>query len=285
MYAALEAALQSHLHTVRYHRARRRLESKPQAVAAAPAAADPARDATLISKGKRRRDRRKRAQAARTQGEAAALADAMQTEDGGVAATPPPESTPQERDNSVRSPAEAAAWAKAPPFVPGAKEKAAAVAAAPVADSRGHARADKAAKNPKLAPSFAEALRGKFAAPASASVKAHSQAPGVKRELSPSNSPVKNKDAKTPKTVSNVVPAVFASNEWKGGRIVMSDGRKFEVEDVEDEEDEEEVELYICNHAHIFGSCKLTGCVAVSPAMTSAANKYGRLSSPKSADL
>jgi hypothetical protein len=268
--------LQGHLRTVRYLRALLAKRSKPQAVAAASAAADPARDATLISKGKRRRDRRKRAQAARTQGEAAAGGDAMQTEDGCTAATPSPKLTPQDGDKCARSPAEAAAWAKAPPFVPSAKEKVAAVAAAPLADSRGHARAEKAAKNPKSAPSFAEALRGKFAAPASASVKAHSPAPGVKRELSPSNSPVKSKDAKTPKTVSTVVPAVFASNDWKGGKIVMSDGRRFEVEDVEDSEDEEEDELYICNHAHIFGSCRLTGCVAVSPVMPSAEDKYGR---------
>jgi len=151
LYAALEASLQGHLRTVRYLRALLVNRSKPQVVAAFPEATDPARDATVISKGKRRRDRRKRAQAARTQGEAAAGGEMMQTEEGGTAATPSPKITPHERDKCARSPVEASAWAKAPPFVPGAKEKVAAAAAAPVADSRGRARADKAAKNPKSA--------------------------------------------------------------------------------------------------------------------------------------
>jgi hypothetical protein len=186
----------------------------------------------------------------------------MQVEEGGDAATSTPKPTPQDGDKRVRSPAEAAAWAGAPPFVPAAKEKAAAIAAAPKADSRGNTRADDVANLPKKDQSFAEALRGKFAAPASTVGKAKSQAPGVKRDLSPTNSPVKSKEAKTPKTTSTTVP-VLACNTTGDGTIVTRDGRRFVVEDVEEEDEEDN--LYFCNHAHFFGRCKLTGCVAVSP--------------------
>ena len=211
--------MQVTLRTVRYAEALLANRSKPQAVAAAPAAADPARDATLISKGKRRRDRRKRAQAARTQGEAAAHADAMQTEDGGVAATPEPKSTPQDGDKRVRSPAEAAAWAGAPPFVPVAKEKAAAVAAAHKADSRGQTRAEEAASIPKKAPSFAEALRGKFAAPKNTVLEAKSQAPGVKRDRNTSKGPDSSKDAKSPKVTPSHVPGGVSSKPEESGTV------------------------------------------------------------------
>ena len=186
----------------------------------------------------------------------------MQTEDG---CTPSPKSTPQDGDECARSLAKAAAWARAPPFVPAAKEKAAAVAAAPKVVTGGHARAEEAVSIPKRAPSFAEALRGKFAAPKSTVVEAKSQAPGVKRDRNASKGPDSSKDAKSPKVTPSHVPGGVSSKPEESG-IVRTGGGRFVVEDMEedDEEDEEEFDepIEFCRHGKPFGCCPRAVCCA-----------------------
>ena len=190
--------------------ARAKHASRPQAGGGASAPPQPADGSERISKGMKRRMRRKRAQAARAQGDAAVLGEPMLTEEEGGAAPPPATST------------------EAPPPT-----------------TRSEAAKEK---------SFADALKSAWAKPpstAKGAAKDNGHAiVAPKRELSPSQSPLKSKQARTSDR-----KAEPAANRAGGERPRMI------VETEEDSSDEEDCELGYCIHNTYLADCTERGCV------------------------